>query len=378
MLKELLKIANRLDALGLTKEADHLDRIIYKIAVPIVPEGIFRLDPNEPRGYPIDYDENGDEIVRPVVNRNFKRLKNVLRDKRNRERLKNEMSKKRLPIEEQEEEELAEWYAALQNFGDNVILIPFDKEEVNKNLDVLEGIGQIFGIYDLANYEDLYRKANMQNGYSNYTSGNLDTLKENFPSLWSDIQGVLSANKLQEEDAVYMFYNQDSSPTRPAFTKDPYGLGHDMGHNVFDSESGNTEFKDLLKEFVSKAFKLYISEDGEAAFSKVENEIYDDSGAGLCLSEFFSGVYGTDDIYADVFADAAAGRLTFEPEAVPDSIWIDETDYYLSDEKRGEVENLLSNCINDIKTFINPNHQYGTFAPGPLAEFAGSVVLNDV
>ncbi len=353
MLKELLKIANRLDALGLTKEADHLDRIIYKIAVPIVPEGIFRLDPNEPRGYPIDYDENGDEIVRPVVNRNFKRLKNVLRDKRNRERLKNEMSKKRLPIEEQEEEELAEWYAALQNFGDNVILIPFDKEEVNKNLDVLEGIGQIFGIYDLANYEDLYRKANMQNGYSNYTSGNLDTLKENFPSLWSDIQGVLSANKLQEEDAVYMFYNQDSSPTRPAFTKDPYGLGHDMGHNVFDSESGNTEFKDLLKEFVSKAFKLYISEDGEAAFSKVENEIYDDSGAGLCLSEFFSGVYGTDDIYADVFADAAAGRLTFEPEAVPDSIWIDETDYYLSDEKRGEVENLLSNCINDIKTFID-------------------------
>lgn len=375
MLKKLLKVANHLDDLGLTAEADALDGIISKIAGPLI--GHHPLDPNEPRGYPVEYDDAGEEIRRDPI-REIKRRKSILRDKRERERLKYQMSRSRLPIEEQEEAEVDRWYDSVKNLGDNIILIPFDKEEVDKNDEILEGMAAIFGMGYARNYLDLYNRANMQSGSSSYNSGNLEVLKEVFPALWSDIQGTLSAKGLDEGDAVYMFYNQDNSPVRSLFTKDPEYFGHDMGHNVFDTESYDSTFKDILKDFLQDLLKLYVTDSGKAVSEKFLDSIYNDSGSGEYLCDIFGNPSGPEDIYGDVFGQAAAGNLDFNSENVPKSFWIKGEDYNLLPEKAQEASSLLEGCIKQLNDYVNPNHQYGTYAPGPLAEFAGSVVLNDV
>jgi hypothetical protein len=45
MLKELVKVANRLDHLGLQKEADIIDNFIQKIAIRVIEPGDYDYDP---------------------------------------------------------------------------------------------------------------------------------------------------------------------------------------------------------------------------------------------------------------------------------------------------------------------------------------------
>jgi hypothetical protein len=378
MLKELLKVANHLDSLGLTKEADALDSIIYKIAGPLVPGGIFALDPNEPIVYPANMKPLEEQPVRIDPLREVKRRKSILRDKRERERLKREQSWSKASPEEKEQEETNLWYKSIQNFRDNIIVIPFDKDEVDKNPILLNAMGDIFGITNPRNYAEFHLKASMETATYSSRSGSLEKLKTNFPVLWSDIQGALSANGLEENEAIYMFYNQDTSPIRPLFTKNPDFFGHDFGHNIFDSQNPDSHFKDLLKDFIQNLLKLYVTADKKSISDRFLDRIYNDSGSGKYLSNVFGNPSGQEDVYGDIFGLATGGRLSFREDSIPESFWIQGDEYSLPPENVQEARELLKNCMEDLNNYVNPNHSSDGFEPGPLADFAGSVVLNDI
>lgn len=378
MLKSLANIGNKLDSLGLTREADLLDSILRKLAVPI--EGIVGLHPQEPLG--LESEDKGDSSSSSKPIERINRRKNILRDRRSRERLKYEMSRSRLPLEEQEEAELDEWYGSLQSLGDSIILIPFDKDEIEKETNVLMGLGAIFGIPGLKDYNEVYRKKSLIIGHARNKTGNLEILKRVFPSLWADIQEILNSKNLGEEDVVYMFYNQDHSPdpSLKFLTKDPFYLSHDLGHAIFDETGGrgDTAFKDILNDFLIKALKLYRDEKTDkTAFDQIKKSLDDNGIMGLYLAEFFSSRSGSEDIYADIFSDVAGNRLNMASLTIPDFIYASGLLYNL-DDRESELTALLESTIAKLREYVNPNVGYGTFAPGPLSDLAGSVVLQDL
>ena len=379
MLKTLVKISNKLDSLGLIREADLLDQILRKLAVPI--EGIVEMRKYEPLGSEFtEEDEEGNFISRPVER--LERKRNVLRDRRGREELESYMERKNptpAEREEMEKRELEEWYGSLKELGDSIILIPFDKSNLDHNEEVLMGLAAIFGSPNYKNYKDLFSKINLLSGSSSYKQGNLEVLKEVFPSLWIEISEILRSKKLNEEDVIYMFYNQENSPERSLFTKNPFYLAHDLGHSIFDSEDADWEFKGILRMFLNKILDLYLSEDGETALEAIGEENFeDDYIVGLNLGNFFHATSDVNDIFGDIFADVTSGNIQKRIIDVPDFIYYDGEEYKLSSDKKSQAVALLKDCIDKLKKYVNPNVDYGTFAPGPLSYFAGSVVLQDV
>jgi hypothetical protein len=228
MLKKLVKISNKLDSLGLTREADLLDQILRKLAVPI--EDIVEMRKDEPLGYEL----SGDEYLSRGPASRLERKRNVLRDIRGRETLKSQMEQSELPLAEQEAAELGEWYGSLKELGDSIILIPFDRSQISKNKKTLLGLAAIFEVGASLSYKKLYSKINLFSGSEN-RKGDLQILKEIFPSLWIEISDILKSKKLDEKNVIYMFYNQENSPERSLFTRNPFYLAHDLGHSIFDS-----------------------------------------------------------------------------------------------------------------------------------------------
>lgn len=279
--------------------------------------------------------------------------------------------------------EVDEWYSALKCLGDSVILIPFDRTDVDGNEEILYGMASIFGIGPVANYQKLKDKVFLMGG-SNFKEGDRGTLKEVFPSLWADIQDILSSKGLEEEDVVYMFYNQETNPGRlEGFSKNPAYFGHDLGHADFDSEDSDGEFKMILCDFIRKTFSLYLSEDGpeeeeeeeaeiRSAASEIDEEDYESSQK--YLEEFFSTENGPEDSYGDVFAAVASGKIEV---TIPTHLYLSD-DYYLPQEARPKAEALGKEVVEKLKTYMNSNHSYGTFGSGPFSHLAGSVVLQDI
>lgn len=386
MIKDLVSVANKLDSIGLTKEADFLDNLILKIAAPPMID-VFPLDKNEPTAS-YEQDEDGnfieDEDGNFIVSNNIPRVtrnKRILRDERSREALELQMMRSKLPKEELESAELEEWYKSISALGDNVILIPFDKSEIDKNYEVLNGIASIFNLgFEPNNYKELFNKINLLS-YTRYTQGDLDKLKEIFPSLWADISETLRNKKLEEEDVVYVLYNQETSPIRPGFRKDPEYNAHDYGHAVFDSEDGDPEFKykvALLMRNISELYTYNLSEkEDHQALSETFNSEDEDEVQPLAM-EFFPNNGNPQDIFADIFGEFVSGRLRLETIIIPEEIIIYGKSYFISDDKIDLAKSIFQNFIADIKKYINPNVEYGTFAPGPLSHLAGSVVLQDV
>lgn len=374
MIAALVKVANRLDSLGLTAEADLLDSFIFKIAAPPL-EGFVPMDKWEPVDFGGEEDEEGNPIPRRFDR--IPRSKKILRDRRSREYLKHEMKRKSLPLEEQEEAEVAEWYKAISNLGDSVILIPFDKEDLERNDEALMALGHVFGV-DASNYKDLFEKVNMISGRN--TRGSVETFKALFPALWSDIEEIIAQKKLNEDNVIFMLYNQANSPIRSLFTKDPSFFGHDMGHNVFDSEDGDWEFKGILNNFIFKIYALYLSETDEDAGEERTSAVEelgdeDDSTMMAQLPNFFSNTSGPEDSYGDVFGAVASGTLVVD---IPETITNFDTWYHLPPENRGPAEALVAEVTESLKKYLNSNYQYGTRGSGPLSYFEGHVVLNDV
>jgi len=372
-MNKLISLAKVLSRLGLLTESGALSDL-FKQASPPPLEGVVPLDKWEQPNFGSEEDDEGNPIERSFDR--IKRRKRILRDRRERERLKHKMEKNPDPIEEQEEAELGKWYDAIKEVGDSVILIPFDRQDLDNNDDALMGLGSVFGFHP-RNYKEFHEKANML--YGNYKQGDVDTLKSVFPSLWADISAVLSEKGLAESDVVFMLYNQENSPVErlAGFTRDPFFFGHDLGHNVFDSEGGDWEFKGILHEFISGMYELYMSEEeGEesvSAYTEIEGE--EEEKMMAAIENFFHNPSGPEDSYGDVFAAAASGNLDVD---VPDGIWNLEGSYSLPPENRAKAEALKDGVIQKIKSYMNSNHQHGTKGSGPLSYFAGSVVLNDV
>jgi len=370
-MNRILKLAKVLSGLGHHAESYSL----LKIATPPPLEGVAPLDKWEQPDFGPTEDDEGNSVERTFDR--IKRNKKILRDKRSREYLKRQMELSRLPIEEQEEAELQKWYGALKELGDSVILIPFDKDDLDNNDEALMGLGSVFG-FQPKNYKDFFEKANML--YGRHKQGEVATLKAIFPALWADIQDILNDKGLSEDQVVFMLYNQDTSPRLPGFTKDPFYFGHDMGHNTFDSEDGDYDFKGILNGFVMNMYELYMSEvdedsDEESVPATREVEDEDESKIMEALSNFFNNMSGPEDSYGDVFQAVASGNLSVH---IPEGIYGQDGYYVLPEENKAKAEELKNKVIEDLKYHLNSNHQYATRGSGPLSYFAGSVVLNDV
>jgi hypothetical protein len=223
-------------------------------------------------------------------------------------------------------------------------------------------------------------------GDSNFKRGDVEILKTTFPSLWADIQAILSSKGLEKEQVVYMLYNQESNPGRLAgFSKNPFYLGHDLGHSVFDSldDGDDWEFKGMLSDFMKKILSLYIreeesDEESEEELTKASDEITNSGDPEDLiqqhLEDFFNVTSDPSDTFADVFANTADGSIRI---SIPNYVYLAEA-YYLPPEKRAEAESLGAGIIERLKTYMNSNQQYGTYGSGPLSSFAGSVVLQDL
>ena len=371
----MIKLAKVLSRLGFHNESAATSSLV-KSASPPPLEGVVPLDKWERPDFGPEEDEEGNPIEKRFDR--IKRQKRILRDRREREFLKRKMEGSPLPIEEQEEAELGEWYKAIGAIADPVILIPFDKEYLERNDEALMGFGAVFGFHP-RNYKDFYEKANMLNGSNK--EGEVNKLKTIFPALWADIQNILNDKKLSEDDAVFMLYNQENSPNERLqnFTKNPFFFGHDMGHNVFDSNDGDWEFKAILNGFISEMYELYMSEVDEEsgeesvpASTEMEDEEEEEMTAQI--GTFFPNPSGPEDSYGDVFQAAASGNLRVN---IPESISLDNW-YVLPPENKAKAEELKNKIIAELNSYMNSNHQYGTKGSGPLSYFAGKVILNDV
>jgi hypothetical protein len=217
--------------------------------------------------------------------------------------------------------------------------------------------------------------------YGRFKEGSLETFKSLFPALWADIEESLVEKGLDEEEVVYMLYNQESSPRLPGFTKNPFFFGHDMGHNIFDSEDSDEEFKVILNKFVMDIFNLYLSEeeDGKTSAADAMDKYDSDEALMAELHNFFDNPSGSQDAYGDVFAVAAKGELNID---IPRYITVDTinvySEYYLPEENRSKAEALASKVKDDINKYLNSNYNSDSRGPGPLQYFKGSVILNDV
>lgn len=364
---KLISLTKSLSGLGFHVESDLVRSLIKSAAPPL--EGFVSLDPYEPVN--LNEDEK-DEEGNPVE-RKLEKMRRKRRIERSRD------GRRTFNSEAEEKSEMDAWYKSLSSMGDSVILVPFDRTEVDNNEEILMGLARIFGVGFVKNYVELKDKVSLMGG-SSFTQGDLDILKTTFPSLWDDIQAVLSSKGLDEEDVVYMLYNQESNPGRLAgFSKDPFYLGHDIGHSVFDSSDSDWEFKGILCDFMEKIFSLYISEEeseeGPAnAFDEIANSDDQESFVQEHLEDFFNVISERNDTYGDVFARTADGTISID---IPNNLYL-SNDYYLPPEKRTEAEALGAAIIKILKNYMNSNQQYGTRGQGPLSSFVGSVVLQDI
>lgn len=370
-MNKLISLTKSLSGLGFHVESGLVRSLIKSAAPPL--EGFVSLDPYEP----VNLNEDEEDEEGNPVERKLEKMRRKRRIERSRD------GRRTFNSEAEEKSEMDAWYKSLSSMGDSVILIPFDRTEVDNNEEILMGLARIFGVGFVKNYVELKDKVYLMGG-SNFTQGDLDILKTTFPSLWDDIQAILSSKGLGEEQAVYMLYNQESNPGRlQGFSKNPFYLGHDLGHSVFDSSDGDWEFKAMLCDFMEKILSLYIreeevDEESEEELTKASDEITSsDDPEDLTqqhLEDFFNVTSDPSDTFADVFANSADGSIRI---SIPNNVYLSE-DYYLPPEKRAEAESLGAGIIERLKTYMNSHQQYGTEGQGPLSSFTGSVVLQDI
>ena len=227
--------------------------------------------------------------------------------------------------------------------------------------------------------------------YNPQKDGDLDTLKTRFPSLWYDISKILNEKGIDESDAVYMLYNQQTNPGRlEFFTKDPFYLAHDLGHTVFDG-GDDPEFRSLVDNFMQNILSLYMLDidpedeelqefSGMNAYQAIVGENEDEQADEMqkYLPDFFNTTSGIEDLYGDVFAATTGGYLEFE---LPQKLYIytesgQNLRATLSD--MGKANVVASEAIKNMKYYVNPGYEEEIFKSGPLGSFKGSVVLQDI
>ena len=327
---------------------------LSKIAVPL--EGIVRL-PNVERTTKVD--EYGDEV--PA----WQSIGPSRRDDIRLDKTEN-------------------WYGALEALGTNVILIPFNKNELTS--DDVEALSEIFG-YNISNYEGLVNRAS---NIGNSEAGDLEILKENFPSLASEIDSLLNEKNLDEQDVTFVLYNEATPPPREFSSpeKSPRYMGHDFGHIEIDYGE-DYEFKGILFDHLAALCELYIDEEREENANLYdkgdEPSLYNamlyayegNSGSEYIEDEQWEEIIGDifptysdyDDQIYDVFADALQGTLDAEAPKVI---------YYRTKEKDGRFElkdpaaakRILTSLMEDLNKYVGGKG-------GPLSWAEGQVIFYD-
>lgn len=292
-----------------------------------------------------------------------------------------------------------DWYGALSSLGNNVILIPFSAKSIDE--DIFYRLKYIWAV-NAKNFEDLKNKVGiMQYEADHLKQGELDNLKEVFPDLWNEISSKLNELDIQEDDAIYLLYNEDESPSRGFFVpeKSPRYLGHDIGHIEFDY-SEEYEFKYKINTFLTEASKFYIrkdildeieernDEESEQMNLKFPSKINkEDFSLFATLTEhdeypldeeiekliqYFFEVYSTDtDHMGDVFSSALSGKLE-DHYMRPDSIDYDGYDYDFDNSRQSEMSNLEENMFSAVMNYVMNKKS------GPLYYHKGSVLLYDI
>jgi hypothetical protein len=274
-----------------------------------------------------------------------------------------------------------EWYKTVEGLGDKIILIPFDSSDLKE--DDLYRLHEIFGLASLySSYEDLKETISIASTINDeFKKGDLESLKRLFPSLWSEINSTLLSKGLEEDEVVYMFYNQENvnKGGLAQFSKDAFYFGHDLGHATFDFTE-DYEFKGLLYKFIGDMIKLYKNDKGDIlwdSFQKkhgnYEDGTLDESElSDNFIQEFFDNLHSDpQDGIADVFQRFTSNNISI---SAPETIYFQEDwdDYDLFDKSSANV--IIDKYIKDVKNYIK-NEKTGK---GPLDFYAGSVVLFDL
>jgi hypothetical protein len=380
-MKKIYILASILNKLGLKSESSFIANLSKK-GMPLEGFVPIPIPKNEPTGYGAEEDEDGNIIENPIEMIN--RVPYIKKDQHIRSDYFSS---------EQQKADIDEWYSQLKELGDSIILIPFDRTDIDSNPEILDGLCDIFGVSSkrITKYEQLKDKVYMIGGSN--TSGDLDTLKTRFPSLWYDINKVLTEKNIDESDAVYMLYNQQTNPGRlEFFTKDPFYLAHDIGHSIFDS-GDDPAFRSLVDDFMQNILSLYMLDidpedeelqkfSGMNAYQAIVGENEDDYEQAdemqKYLPDFFNTTSGIEDLYGDVFAATTGGYLEFEfPQKL--SLYTKSGQNLratLSD--MGKANVVASEAMKNMKYYVNPGYEKEIFKSGPLGSFKGNVVLQDI
>ena len=367
-MKKIITLLKTLEKLGLNKETSSAYRLL-KSAVPL--EDFVPIHKYEPTRLVPEEDEDGNPIEVPIEK--VEREKHIKQDQRSRDYIITEEDKKK---------DLDDWYSQLKNIAESIILIPFDRTDVDSNEDILYGLSSIFRV-DASSYEKLKEKVYML-GSSYLKQGSLDVLKEVFPSLWADIHNILISKNLDENEVVYILYNQQTNPGRfEQFSKNPFYLAHDIGHSIFDSEDGDPEFKEILQDFLRKVSPFFKREEEDEEITATEAietliDDNDDNEISTLLTRFFDFQSGEADLFGDIFANTTNGTVEID---LPYTICIpaySSNEYILSSEHQQECKEIANKTISKLKRYVNSHHDTGGFGRGPLSHLAGSVVLQDL
>jgi len=273
-----------------------------------------------------------------------------------------------------------EWYKTIEGLGDKIILIPFDSSDLEE--DDLSRLCEIFGLEPYSSYEDLKQTVSIASSSNDeFKKGDLESLQRLFPSLWSEVNSTLLSKSLEDDEAIYMFYNQENvnKGGLSQFSKDSFYFGHDLGHATFDS-SGDSDFKNILYKFIGDMIKLYKNDKGEVLWDSFQKKHGNDEDGYLdeselsnnFIQEFFDNLHsGPEDGIADVFQRFTSNNISI---SAPETIYFQEDwdDYDLFDKSSANV--IIDKYIKDVKNYIKDEKT----GKGPLDYYRGSVVLFDL
>lgn len=387
--KILLQIGNKKEAILIGS---------LKIATPL--EGYFPINKKEPfRMMPDPYEEdeeNEDDInkdekeneIEKKVDRPVGILRNIPGG-RNHEN----------PIDDEDN-----WYDSIKMLKNKIILIPVDVSDIKSNPGLMESLAQIWGMeYD----KKFLQKIGLFDNFSDEKLGDRQVLKNNFPSLWSDISNLLNNKGISENEAIYMFYNQESVGMERLnlFARDPHYFAHDLGHIDFDfSEDMVSEFKEHVESFVSNVLKLYktnkeddmddedtednvendigdenILDDEDASDNSALNAINDDSdlltyNAGHFFGPIRYSSLEQNDVLGDIFAAVMNDKIQ---TYIPDSIGLHgvsgNEDYFIKEEDIPKAQEMVESCLAKLKRYVYGNEDK-TIRSGPFYFMEGYVV----
>jgi hypothetical protein len=274
-----------------------------------------------------------------------------------------------------------EWYKTVQGLGDKIILIPFDSSDLEE--DDISRLNEVFSLASTySSYEDLKQTVSIASSTNDeFKRGDLESLQRLFPSLWSEINSTLLSKGLEDDEVVYMFYNQENvNKGRLAqFSKDAFYFGHDLGHATFDF-SEDSDFKNILYKFIEDMIKLYKNDKGAILWDSFQKKHgnYEDGNldeselSDNFIQEFFDNLYSDpQDGIADVFQRFTSNNISI---SAPETIYFqgDWDDYELFDKSGANI--IIDKYIKTVKNYIKDEKT----GKGPLDYYRGSVVLFDL